>query len=188
MTQPPIELPGMWPEPVTVVLDGEDFVLPARPAVDWVRAVIENDPIAVFPGMLENPDDYDWIVEQLLADEAMAGKVEQVTQQVLTAVAGRPWWQADRLIQFAAVNWELLLGTLALHGASVDTMSLPAFLSAVYAWHVDRMDEKQRMRFDDELAKVPPGVVSTQTVETFDDGGASFMAAFGALSQAPSGD
>lgn len=175
MTAP--QLPGMWPEPVTVRLDGETYTIPARPAVDWVRTLVSNDPLGIFPGLLDDDERHADVVEALAEDEEYAAKVRTVARSALTAVAGRPWWQADKLVQFAAINWAGILGQLALHGVDVGSLSLPAFLNAVYAWHVERLDEKGRDRFDRELADAPPGVVADEP----DDGGASFMAALGAM-------
>jgi hypothetical protein len=176
----PLALPGLEPEEVVVVLDGETYRVPARPAVDWVRVVVSNDPLGIFPGMLADEDDWDWVIERLCREEEFYERAMEVSRKVLTAVAGRPWWQTDKLIQLAGVQWQRILGAMTLRGARPDRMSLPAFLSAVYGWYCENLETEDRQKLDDELA-TPPRGLEDETVPTGEEAMDDMLADLGSM-------
>lgn len=154
-------LVGFRPVSVDVELGDWTYQIPALPAADWITAVLAPEGGAIVPGLLCAADRADiWrdFVEGGFDDEVL----RDVERDALEAAAGRPWWEADRLIRtmVAPDNWGTVHGELMLRGLDVERLPLAAVLNAVYAL-VRKMlshDADALARFDAKLKMPPPGV------------------------------
>lgn len=162
-----------------VDLGGETFVVPARPAADWFLAILDEDtPLPLIPGLMDRGAE-ERIVDLLLDDLTTAEEIVTRSRELLTAAAGRPWWEADRLIRSAGASWQVIGGELIRLGVDLDKVSLAAALNAIYVVCVRTMDEKERNKFDIDLRMAPIGVEGVQPEEMYDAKAAE--AAFAAL-------
>lgn len=166
------------PVEVYVTVGEWEYEIPPLPAADWFAAVLAEDGGAIVPGLLCAADRKD-IWADFLSGAVAAEDVAEVERAALTAAAGRPWWQADRLIRntMADENRAILFGELMLRGLRLEEISLAAALDAIYAL-VRRLlshDEPALARFEAGLAVIPAGVpVEELQEETTDE--AEFMA------------
>jgi len=164
-----------------VELAGEIFVIPPRPAVDWFVAILDEDiPLPLIPGMMDAAAD-DRIGEMLLDGDIDVELITTRSREVLTAAAGRPWWEADRLIRSSAASWHVIGGELTRLGVDLAAVSLGAALNAIYVVCVRTMDEKERNKFDIDLRLPPIGVEGVKPEEMYDVKAAesAFMALMG---------
>jgi hypothetical protein len=151
-----------------VELAGETFTVPPRPAADWFLAILDEDvPLPLIPGMMDGD------AEERIADLLLDGKVspEEITvrsRELLTEVAGRPWWEADRLIRSSGSSWQIIGGELTRLGVDLGKVSLGAALNAIYVICVRTMDEKERNKFDIDLRLPPIGVEGVKPEELYD--------------------
>jgi hypothetical protein len=162
-----------------VDLGGQTFRIPALPAVDWFVAILDEEtPLPLIPGLMAG--DAEERIIDLLMDGAIEVKdITTRSREVLTAAAGRPWWEADRLIRSSAGSWQVIGGELTRLGVDLSAVSLAAALNAIYVVCVRTMDEKERTKFDIDLRMPPIGVEGVTTEEMYDERAAS--AAFAAL-------
>lgn len=151
-----------------VELAGETFTVPARPAADWFLAILDEDtPMPLIPGMMDAAAEDR--IGDLLLDGELDGEVVTVrSRELLTAAAGRPWWEADRLIRSAGASWHIIGGELTRLGVDLDRVSLAAALNAIYVVCVRTMDDKERTKFDIDLRMPPIGVEGVSTEEMYD--------------------
>lgn len=162
-----------------VELAGETFVVPPRPAADWFLAILDVDtPLPLIPGMMGG-DAEDRIADMLLDGELEPDLIITRSRELLTAAAGRPWWEADRLIRSAGESWHVIGGELTRLGVDLDRVSLAAALNAIYVVCVRTMDEKERNKFDIDLRMPPIGVEGVKTEDMYDQRAAE--GAFAAL-------
>lgn len=72
-------------------------------------------------------------------------------------MVGSPYQTAVRLSATAASNWQAIDGVYS--GKGVDLFSLPLsrFLSVVYVWALEHMEEDEGRRWQEELKKPLPG-------------------------------
>jgi hypothetical protein len=72
-------------------------------------------------------------------------------------VVGPPYHTAARLVVAAANDWALFDGDHA--GRGVDPLRLPfaRFLNLIYAWYMERVEDKERFKY--ELEKPIPGMM-----------------------------
>lgn len=166
---------------VEVTLGDWTYTIPARPAVDWIEAVLDADGLAIFPGLMDDGGEaLQDVIIGLAGATIAAEEVAEVCRDALGAAAGRSWWVADRLIR-SAMHPDVATvvhGRLKLSGVDLETSSLGAFCDAVYALLVENMSEEgQRERLDFQLESPPPGVDLEQALE---GAGADFMAALNA--------
>jgi hypothetical protein len=151
-----------------VDLAGETFVVPPRPAVDWFLAILSEDvPLPLIPGLMDG-DAEERIGDMLMDGEVTAELIIQRSRELLTEAAGRPWWEADRLIRSSGASWHIIGGELTRLGVDLGTVSLAAALNAIYVICVRTMDEKERNRFDIDLRLPPIGVEGVTTEEMYD--------------------
>jgi hypothetical protein len=162
-----------------VELAGETFTVPPRPAVDWFLAIIDEEvPLPLIPGLMGKAAE-DRITDLLLDGDIDAELIRTRSRELLTAAAGRPWWEADRLIRSSAASWHIIGGELTRLGVDLGKVPLGAALNAIYVICVRTMDEKERNKFDIELRLPPIGVEGVTTEEMYDQKAAE--SAFAAL-------
>jgi hypothetical protein len=162
-----------------VELAGETFLVPPRPAADWFLAILDEDiPLPLIPGMMA-ADAEDRITDLLLDGTVSAELIATRSRELLTAAAGRPWWEADRLIRSSGASWHIIGGELTRLGVDLHAVSLAAALNAIYVVCVRTMDEKERNKFDIDLRLPPIGVEGVTTEEMYDQRAAE--SAFAAL-------
>lgn len=172
-------LAALRPAAIVVELGEWEYTIPELPAADWITAVLAPDGGAIVPGLLVAPDRAaiwrDFALGAFTAEELAA-----VERDALAAAAGRPWWEADKLIRSLAApdNFPTIHGELMLRGLDLERLSLAAALNATYAM-VRKLighDEAALARFDTQLKAIPPGVA---VEELYDQGEAAddFLAA-----------
>jgi len=166
----------IWP--VEVELGGEVFTVPPRPAAEWFVAILGEEPLPLIPGLMDDADGER--IGELLLDEVIdLDLIVTRHRELLTVAAGRPWWEADRLIRSSGESWHIIGGELTRLGVDLDRVSLGAALNAIYVVCVRTMDEKERNKFDIDLRLPPIGVEGVTTEEMYDEKAAT--AAFTAL-------
>lgn len=164
---------------IDVELAGETFTVPPRPAVDWFLAILDQDAaLPLIPGLMVGD------AEERISDLLLDGNLDIETvvarsRELLTEAAGRPWWEADRLIRSSAAEWHIIGGELTRLGVDLEKVSLAAALNAIYVVCIRTMDEKERNKFDIQLRVPPIGVEGVRTEDMYDQAVAE--AAFVAL-------
>jgi hypothetical protein len=162
-----------------VELAGETFTVPARPAADWFVAILDEDtPLPLIPGLMGGVDE-ERVMDLLLDGALDAELIVKRSRELLTAAAGRPWWEADRLIRSSGASWHIIGGELTRLGVDLDRVSLAAALNAIYVVCVRTMDEKERNKFDIDLRMPPIGVEGVKAEDMYDQRAAE--SAFAAL-------
>lgn len=143
---------------VEVDLGGHSYRVPPLPASEWFAAVLSDEAVPIVPGMLE-PAEQEEIIDRLLAGELSREDLDQANRDALAAASGWKWWEAERLIVSAAVEWRIIGGLLQGAGLDVSTASLGAVLSSMYAMAVTNMKKEDRFTFDAQLSAPPPQAI-----------------------------
>jgi hypothetical protein len=166
---------------IDVTLGEWDYTIPALPAARWLVAVLSPQGGAIVPGLLEVQDRRD-----IWADFARGAFDEQelaeVERDALQAAAGRPWWEADRLIRtaFTSQSWPIVSGEMTHRGINLHAISLSSWLNWVYVLVINRCkDDAERSKFEAQLQAIPAGVTPDDLPETDEDMASAFMAAMG---------
>jgi len=156
----------MWA--LDVELGGETFTVPPRPAVDWFLAILDEEtPLPLIPGLMSGNAE-ERVTDLLLDGAITTDLVVTRSRELLTAAAGRPWWEADRLIRSSGASWHIIGGELTRLGVDLGSVSLGAALNAIYVICVRTMDEQERNKFDIDLRLPPIGVEGVKTEEMYD--------------------
>jgi hypothetical protein len=164
---------------IDVDLGGDTFTVPPRPAVDWFLAILDEEtPLPLIPGLMGG-DAEERVADLLLDGTVTAEDIAKRSRELLTAAAGRPWWEADRLIRSSGESWHIIGGELTRLGVDLGKVSLAAALNAIYVICVRTMDEKERNKFDIDLRMPPIGVEGVKPEDMYDERAAE--SAFAAL-------
>lgn len=143
-------------QPVRVESDGFAYVFPHLTAARWLERLAE-------PGwtraVMQLADDASFEAFLCRAEDGEAGPddMHKVARSVLARVAGRPWWEAEKLI--AVLDSPLLLGSVLGQGADPESLTLAAFLAVVHAALLRGQDAEGRMKLEAELFAPPPEAV-----------------------------
>ena len=170
---------------VEVDVRGRTFRVPPRPASDWFIAVLSGDDWPIVPGMFE-PEDEEAFLDMVMAEDVRDAEVKRANRDALASASGWRWWEAERLIVSAAVEWKIVGGLLQGAGVDVDRLSLGAVLSAMYAMCVTNMKMEDRIKFDMQLSAPPVGYDGEDPAEWFASTGAA--ASFADLVRSASAD
>jgi hypothetical protein len=152
--------------PVIVTLGGADYRIAARPAVQWLRALLAMGWPDVVPGMLDDAaGDLEALYDRLNDGEVTASECEAAAKDAVTATAGLPWWVAVRLVHISAAD-PAAIGELQLSGINLETAPLGAVAAALYRIYTRDREAKDVAKFDAALMNDPPGV---SAAERFDE-------------------
>jgi hypothetical protein len=164
---------------IDVDLGGDTFTVPPLPATSWFLAILDEDtPLPLIPGLLAKEDE-ECMLDLLLDGTIDTDEIVRRSRELLTEAAGRPWWEADRLIRSSGASWHIIGGELTRLGVDLGAVSLAAALNAIYVICVRTMDEKERNKFDIDLRLPPIGVEGVTTEDMYDQRAAE--SAFAAL-------
>lgn len=126
----------------------------------------------IVPGMC--PGFEEILMPVLLEEQVSLADVRRAALDVVSAVTGRPWWFATRLIKTAAVSWELVGGELALRSVDAERISLSAWLDAVLLICLKQMESTKVTLFMSQL-EAPP-VEEMENVEDMEMSPDAFLA------------
>jgi len=150
---------------IWVTVAGKEYRMEGRPAIDWLDTLISGDWVTIIPGWFA-ADDEDEVLA-LLADDLIDVKdLDETTKDALTVAAGRPWWWALSLIGYASSDihhWSRVNGRLMLAGVDASKISLSAWVDAVYAVHIEHMDD------NDEYTKFKMEIDTPPTPDLLDE-------------------
>lgn len=151
---------------VTVELGGQEYTIAARPAADWILAVI-NAGDEIFPTLALLPfDDYEQVKDRILLDQEITlDEVGQVSKDALEAVSGWHWWSAEVMIRSAAEEWRMIAGEMTKRGLDPGRLPLGAWLNGLYAMATERLDASERAAFNMRLDTPPPSAVPKEERE-----------------------
>ncbi len=131
----------------------------------------------VFPGMLPNAKRMA-VLRSYMRGEVTPEEVIECARHALEAAAGRPWWEAERLIasSLSPAAWPIVHGKLIRYGIDLDSIAIGGFCNFAYTLMIEGMvKDGERDKFDFELTR-PPAGVSVDEVYDAEDAEAAFMA------------
>lgn len=169
-------LAALRPADIEVELGGWLYVITARPAADWMVALMKG-PAAIVPGMLAS-DDRAELLRDFLRGRVTQEEMSEAAHDVLEAASGRRWWEAERLVVSAMQgdSWPVVHGELVLRGVDLEKISLGALWNALYSLVIQNTEEAKRPKIEFEISKPPPGVSADELYDP-EDAEDSFMAA-----------
>ena len=148
-----------WPIEDIFIVDTV-YHVPALPAIDWL-SILLDDQVSLFgiTGLLV-PEANGAIELHILGGEYSHEEWEELTWDLVSIAAGRPWWTTFYLLGNAkhVNNVDTVKGELALHGVDATKISLSSWLDAVYRIFTQHMKPEDRQKFDLLLARPPAGV------------------------------
>lgn len=142
--------------PHRVVLGGQAFTVPFRPADVWLDTVATVSLKALALAALD-PRDAD-VVRDMLLDAALTGaELDEQSTDLVGQVTGTgaKWWRGWSLLTMGA-SWDAV-GALTLRGADPRACTVAQWCAAVYALCTDGADAEHRVKFDTSLDIPPAG-------------------------------
>ena len=139
-----------------------------RSAAEWIIAILGGTMYRILPGWL-NAEDALVLSEMLLDGDVSDEELDQLIRDVMTVAAGRTYWWAMNIIGVAAANnesWAKLNGQLILGGVQADRISLAAWVDAMYAVMVRKMDQEAYNQFSAHIEAPPKGAVLDEAEES----------------------
>jgi len=138
------------------------FRIPALAADAWLESLLHEDfsPWMIVPQMLEPDDAEDYVTELMLAGEFSREEYEELAWELLGIAAGRDWWTALYLVANAKHfnTVDVVRAKLIMWRIDASTVSLAAWLDAIYAIYIEHMKPEDRQKFDAALLRPPPGI------------------------------
>lgn len=166
-------------ESLVLGIAAHSFVLPYRPATEWLLALSDNDPVArVVPGMLDGRSEERYF-NLIYSGQVTLEQGRQLAFDAIATASGRKWWIASKLVGMAGNDDGSFFGRMLLKGIHPESMNFAAWCSAAYSLALSGMDDKERLRFTSKLMAPPAGY------EEFADDGMSFEAMVGMARSMP---
>lgn len=171
---------SLWPCAVEIQVGDWIYEIPDLPAAAWIRAIADPDGGAIVPGLLE-PEDQSLVWRAFARGEIDAEEIRIAWREAVGAAAGRPWWEAARLVLSATArdNWPVIHGRLVERGVDLESCSIGGFCNVVHtmALHACK-DDNARAQYEFELT-TPPPEVTPEEAHGATNAAADFLAAMG---------
>lgn len=179
---------SLAPAAIDIELGQWIYTIPARPASDWIEAILDEDGGAIVPGLMDEDTAAD-IWREFLRGHITQQELQQAWRHALGAASGQPWWQCARLVMSAAEpsSWPIVHGKLTMRGVDLTKVSIGACYNAI--WYIaltscESAQERSQLEF--QLTTPPVDVAPEEALSEFDVAG-DFMAAMGAFQQLQGG-
>jgi hypothetical protein len=144
---------------VTFTVAGQDFTIPAIPAAEWLELFMDNEIEA--PEILETllaSEDAERLRDLMWDDRFALTDLGDLLLEIISAVTGRPWWVALKLVATMRTQWDFLGAELVLQGVRADTISIAAWLDVALLTILHNIDPEKATMFTSQLEMPPPGV------------------------------
>lgn len=155
---------SLKPWPLDVQVAYTQCRIPSMAAADWLSILMSADFEIwdIIPGQCPESTE---AVEQALADGLISiADFRDICLEVITTVAGRPWWYAMRLIAVVQASWEVIGGNLIRQGALADQMPLGAWLDSALLTCLEHIPGDKATMFLSKL-EVPPKDIGIEVEE-----------------------
>ena len=144
---------SLQPTSVVLALRGQEYEIPAVPAVDWLTILMADD-IDLERVLLELcPRGIELLTDEDVDPEVLYDALLDVVEEV----SGRYWWIALRLIVTIRVNWNVLGAEMFFRNLDPARMSLSGWLDAMLVIAIKSMEPKDVAMFVSKLELPPPG-------------------------------
>lgn len=164
---------------VSFDLGGDTYNIPPLPADEWLEVVWNFEDEALPFLHLLSPDEQADIMWAMLGGGITVEELAGRCREILAAVSGRRWWEADRLIRSSAAGWAYIGGELTRRGVDLSKISLASALNTIYVIAVLTMTADEKKKFDFELSAPPPAATPAEVREVQEESVAAFVAALG---------
>jgi len=128
---------------ITLELGGQEFEIPALPAVDWWPVLVSVQPRRVLDLLTSSAD----LDELILDGKLTAAEIGQACTDAIEEATGRSLHVSLVLALAADGQWENIGAALALKGFRWDVMPIGAALDAIYATIVGGLGDEARGKF-----------------------------------------
>ena len=132
---------------ITLELGGQEFEIPALPAVDWWPILTSVQPRQVLDLLVSSSD----LDEMILDGKLTAADLGQACTDAIEEATGRSLHASFVLALAAEGNWANIGGALSLKGFRWDVLPIGAALDAIYAVIMGGLDEDGRTKFTEIL-------------------------------------
>lgn len=152
----PFNLPvGPWPFPVLTAREW----LGIMGSGNWVVHTV-----ACLPGTW-----HETFIDRVELGKISPDDVRSFAHSALAQSAGRPWWEAERLVNSCFHDGGRLLGTVLTNGVDPSRMTLAVFLACVWATLTKGADATAMAKLEAELLPPPPEATEAERAELEDD-------------------
>lgn len=160
--------------PFSVHVSPRDYPFPVLTAQQWLEMLGSHNWITAVIGVLgegHHEQFLDAVAESVLCE----AEVLAFARSALAQSAGRPWWEAERLINSCLDDGGRLLGTVLVSGADPSRMTLAVFLACVWATLTKGADATALVKLEAELLVPPPEATEAERAGLDDDGMSSMV-------------
>lgn len=169
--QPQVQIPKLNKDPIwslqpwsaVITVGGEEFTIPAVPAVEWLSVLMADqfDAMDLLDEFLAG-DEVDRVNDLLISGEVTVVELHETILDLIATVSARKWWVTLRLISVVRSDWAILGGELLLKGVDATTLSLAAWLDVLTLIAIRLMQPDKVSMFTAQLEMPPPEAVSKE--------------------------
>lgn len=138
--------------PFTVDSGGRPYIFDHRSAAHWAEALASPDWVRAVLSMM-GAASHERLLNEIETGVAGRDNVVGVARAALAAAAGRPWWEAERLV--SCLRQDSVLGSLLLKGCDPVRMSLASLCSSVWVLLMEGQDKTGRIQLEAEISMPP---------------------------------
>lgn len=123
---------ALKPWPVTLELGTLALHIPARPAADWLAALMAPDSLFGALAQLLDAESESRLQDALVAGALDLDVFEESFLDMVSTVTARRWFVSLRLIEMARQSWDIVGAELTFRGVDAAMVSLAAWLDVAF--------------------------------------------------------
>lgn len=143
-------------------------VFPVLSAETWL-GIMSSDRWIVDTVSSLAPVSYDSFLDGVESGETSREQVVSLARSALAQSAGRPWWEAERLVGACFNDSGRLIGTILNGGVDPSRMTLAVFLACVWAALTKGADAERLISLEASLLVPPPDATPEERAGLDDD-------------------
>lgn len=138
-------------------VDGHPYTFPPLPAAVWLD-VLSRPAWPYHVLTLADEASHEAFTDRAERGEAGWPELIRVAHAALSAAAGRPWWEAQRLA-WTCLTGPNVTGAVLMRGVDPQGVTLAAFLAVVWVLLTQNGDDMKRAQMEMDLTMPPPEAV-----------------------------
>lgn len=159
-------------EPLTLFVGAgsvkQEFPFPVLPAQEWLEILGSNSWVVAVVGTIPGTW-HETFIDRVELGRIGTADVRAFAHSALAQSAGRPWWEAERLVNSCFTDGGRLLGTVLTNGVDPSRMTLAVFLACVWATLTKGADATGMAKLESELLPPPPEATEAERAGLEDD-------------------
>lgn len=146
--------------PFTITVDGSGYTFPSLTALRWLE-ILPDRRWALHLVQAMDSDSYERFLTGAEGGRIQPDGLVRIARAALAEAAGRPWWEAERLVM-AALGNDRILGRVMMSGPDLERITLAVFCAVTWSVITHGAGPEDMLKLESQLTVPPPEALAEE--------------------------